>query len=181
MTRSLAFSGALLVLSAFTLPFEASAAQPQPVPTRVVGSDGESAPEPESVSIENPEIAVRSNDAPRVRASEQTESDTLRTSYKTCIAQSGGVTPAIQDCIAAEADYQAGRLASAMEQMRASLHGPERRALELEQADWEMRAGTACEWNAGEEGQGQRLEANECLLQRTAARAAELSRRIAAR
>ena len=68
-----------------------------------------------------------------------------------------------------------------MEQLRTSLHGPERRALEVEQANWELRGATACEWNAGEEGQGQRLEANECLLQRTAARAAELSHRIAAR
>lgn len=181
MTRSLALGGALLLLCACTLPVETPAAQPQRAPTSAVGSDPDSAVTPERLPVENPEIAARSADLPQVRASDRTESGELRTSYATCVARSGGVTPAIQDCMAAEADYQSGRLAFAMKQLRASLQGPERRALELEQADWEMKGATACQWDAEEEGQGQRLEANECSLQRTAARAAELSNRNAAR
>lgn len=181
MLRSSAFGSALLLLCACTLPSETPEAQPHRAPASVVGSDAESSPALEGMPAEHPEMAVRSDDGSQLPASGQAELGGLRASYETCIAQSGGVTPAIQDCIAVEAHHQSGRLLSAMEQLRASLQGREREALELEQANWEMRGATACVWNAEEEGQGQRLEANECSLQRTVARAAELSNRIGAR
>ena len=95
----------------------------------------------------------------------------LRPSYETCIAQSGGVTPAMQDCIAVEAEYQEGRLASVYARLLASLPPSDRLALENEQSAWMGEKDTACAWNADEEGQGQRLEANECALQMTATRA----------
>lgn len=116
-----------------------------------------------------------------MEASEQPTAAALRTSYQACIAQSAGVTPAMQDCMAVEAEYQEGRLASAYDRLLESLAPDARRALESEQSAWLSEQDRACAWNADEEGQAQRLEANECTLQMTATRAAELEQRLQGR
>ena len=97
----------------------------------------------------------------------------LRDSYALCIEQSGGVTPAMQDCIAEESDYQEARLKSAYEALVA-----QEVSLEAEQANWLVTRDEACAWDAEDEGQGQRLEANECQLTMTAERARELEERL---
>ena len=97
----------------------------------------------------------------------------LRDSYALCIEQSGGVTPAMQDCIAEESDYQEARLKSAYDALVA-----EGASLETDQANWLATRDEACAWDAEEEGQGQRLEANECQLTMTAERARELEERL---
>ncbi len=102
----------------------------------------------------------------------------LRTSFGTCIAKSGGVTPDMQDCISIEADYQDGRLASAHEALAALLPPAERQALESEQNAWLEEREKACAWNAAEEGQGQLLDAEGCALEMTATRAAQLEARL---
>lgn len=102
----------------------------------------------------------------------------LRRDYEACIAESGGVTPAMQDCIEAEAEYQEGRLAAVYAKLLASLAADNRAALEREQSAWMREKDTACAWNADEGGQGQRLEGNECALQMTAARADMLEKRL---
>ena len=97
----------------------------------------------------------------------------LRDSFALCIEQSGGVTPAMQDCIAEESDYQEARLKSAYEALVA-----QEVSLEAEQASWLVTRDDACAWDAEDEGQGQRLEANECQLTMTAERARELEGRL---
>ena len=97
----------------------------------------------------------------------------LRNSYALCIEQSGGVTPAVQDCIAEESDHQEARLESAYIALVA-----QEASLEAEQATWLITRDKACAWDAEEEGQGQRLEANECRLTMTAERARELEGRL---
>ena len=97
----------------------------------------------------------------------------LRDSYALCIEQSGGVTPAMQDCIAEESDHQEARLESAYVALVA-----QEASLEAEQASWLVTRDDACAWDAEDEGQGQRLEANECQLTMTAERARELEERL---
>ena len=97
----------------------------------------------------------------------------LRDSYALCIEQSGGVTPAMQDCIAEESDHQEARLESAYAALVA-----QEVSLEAEQANWLATRDEACAWDAEDEGQGQRLEANECQLTMTAERARELEERL---
>lgn len=99
--------------------------------------------------------------------------DVLRESYAFCIEQSGGVTPVMQDCIAEESEYQETRLESAYYALVA-----EEPSLQAEQADWLATRDQACAWDAENEGQGQRLEANECQLTMTAERAKELEGRL---
>lgn len=106
------------------------------------------------------------------------EAAVLRPDYQACIAASGGVTPVMQDCIEAEAEFQEGRLASVYAKLLASLSAGNRAALESEQSAWMREKDEACAWNADEEGQGQRLEGNECALQMTASRADTLEKRL---
>ena len=96
----------------------------------------------------------------------------LRDSYALCIEQSGGVTPAMQDCIAEESDYQEARLKAAYDARVA-----EEASLQADQASWLVTRDEACAWDPEEEGQGQRLAANECQLTITAERARELEER----
>lgn len=100
--------------------------------------------------------------------------EVLRDSYALCIEQSGGVTPAMQDCIAEESDYQETRLKAAYDALVAG-----EASLQAEQANWLATRDEACAWDTEEEGQGQRLDANECQLAMTAERASELEERLA--
>ncbi|OHE84191.1 MAG: hypothetical protein A2579_13625 [Lysobacterales bacterium RIFOXYD1_FULL_69_11] len=79
----------------------------------------------------------------------------------------------MQDCIAEESGYQQTRLKAAYDALVA-----EEASLQAEQANWLATRDEACTWDAEEEGQGQRLEANECQLTMTAERARELEERL---
>ena len=97
----------------------------------------------------------------------------LRDSYVLCIERSGGVNPAMQDCIAEESEYQETRLKAAYDALVA-----EGASIKAEQADWLATRDQACAWDAENEGQGQRLEANECGMTMAAERARQLEERL---
>ena len=97
----------------------------------------------------------------------------LRTQYQQCVDAAAGVVPDTQQCIGDEFEYQQQRLAAVLKRR---LGEPGSSTTAAEQAAWRTATDTRCAWNAEEEGQGQRLEANACELEAIAARADQLSR-----
>lgn len=98
----------------------------------------------------------------------------LRSSFDECIKASGGVVPEMQACIESEFEYQDGRLNVAYQRLQGALSVNEKAELELKQKQWLKERDAQCRWDADEEGQGQRLEANDCFLEMTSKRADEL-------
>lgn len=98
----------------------------------------------------------------------------LRSSFDECIKASGGVVPEMQACIESEFEYQDGRLDVAYQRLQGVLAANEKAELELKQKQWLKERDAQCGWDADEEGQGQRLEANDCFLEMTSKRADEL-------
>lgn len=100
----------------------------------------------------------------------------LRPSYAKCLDGTGGVTPEIQDCVADEYDFQNRRLNKVYQSLLAQLSKDDQEMLRIEQRKWISIRDAQCEIDNGA-GQGQRLEANDCLLEMTAKRASELEQR----
>lgn len=98
----------------------------------------------------------------------------LRPSFQACVDAAGGVTPATQDCISEEYAYHDARLNAAYRRLMASLSKDRATALRNEERTWLAERDNRCHWDADTEGQAQRLEANYCLMERTAQRAEEL-------
>lgn len=171
--------GGLLLLCACSAP-DPDAAAPQVPPSEAVATIHQTGPvsATDGAPVATPATPVNQNGKPAMDAGTQSEAALLRTSFEACIARSGGVTPDMQDCIAGEADYQDGRLASAYEALRALLPPAERQALGSEQAEWLAQRKKVCAWNAAKEGQGQLLDADGCALEMTAKRASQLEARL---
>jgi uncharacterized protein YecT (DUF1311 family) len=98
---------------------------------------------------------------------------TTRASYDSCLKEAAGVVPAMQDCIDREYEFQDKRLNKAYQARMATLGKDGKTALRLVQRKWIADRDRQC---AADEapGQGQRLETNDCSLEMTAKRAAEL-------
>lgn len=111
--------------------------------------------------------------APPVSASQPVAPLGLRPEYQKCVDDAAGVVPDTQDCIGTEFTYQEQRMKSALER---KLQQPDAAAVSAAQAAWRKATDARCSWNAAEEGQGQRLEANACEFEAIAAGADELSR-----
>lgn len=98
----------------------------------------------------------------------------LRNSYGECIKASGGVVPEMQACIEEEFEYQDSRLNDVYRRLLETSEGSKKIELESSQKLWLAERDSKCGWDASEEGQGQRIEANDCFLEMTAKRAKEL-------
>lgn len=178
MNRSSALSGLLLLLCACSQPDpDATAAQVTPSEAVAANEQAEPMSATDSAPVARAAIPINQNGETSMESPTQVDDALLRTSFEMCISQSGGVTPDMQDCIAVEAGYQDGRLASVYEALRSLLPPAERQALESEQTAWLAERKNACAWNADEEGQGQLLDAEACALEMTAKRAAQLETR----
>ncbi|WP_133499041.1 lysozyme inhibitor LprI family protein [Cognatilysobacter terrigena] len=99
----------------------------------------------------------------------------LRASYSACIDRAEAVIPATQACIEEEGAYQRDRLARALEAAKQK-HADQAGAIQFQQTAWQADVDAKCKWDAGTEGQQQRIEANMCSLEAVAARADELNR-----
>lgn len=97
----------------------------------------------------------------------------LRPEYQRCVDNAAGVVPDTQACIGVEFTYQEERLRAALDR---KMHQADSGETSVAQAAWRKATDARCTWNAAEEGQGQRLEANACELEAIAARADELSK-----
>ncbi|WP_181952590.1 lysozyme inhibitor LprI family protein [Vulcaniibacterium gelatinicum] len=100
----------------------------------------------------------------------------LRAEYSVCLDEAAGATWAMQACIEAEFIHQQQRLDAAYRALETRLSERARARLAAEQDAWRAEKEARCRWNAEEEGQAQRLAANDCALEMIAARAAELER-----
>lgn len=98
----------------------------------------------------------------------------LRSSYGECIKASGGVVPEMQACIEEEFEYQDSRLNDVYRRLLEASEGSKKIELESSQKLWLTERDSKCGWDASEEGQGQRIEANDCFLEMTAKRVKEL-------
>lgn len=101
----------------------------------------------------------------------------LRPSYHACVQASQGVTLALNDCIGVEHAFQDKRLNAAYQQLRKSLPGANRIALRDEERAWIAHRDKSCAPDP-EGGTASLLDANQCQLDATAARAAELKERV---
>lgn len=97
-----------------------------------------------------------------------------RSSFEECVKASGGVVPEMQACIESEFEYQEKRMNRAFEHLQKASTASAKVEFELKQKKWLEDSDAKCGWDADEEGQGQRLEANDCFLEMMSARADEL-------
>jgi uncharacterized protein YecT (DUF1311 family) len=104
------------------------------------------------------------------------EAPSLRPSYNRCLDQAQGVTLSLNNCIGTEFDFQDRRLNTAYTSLRESLPDAGRRALRDQERAWIADRDKACTPPA-DSGTAAMLGANECRLDRTALRAAELEAR----
>lgn len=102
------------------------------------------------------------------------EASALRDSFNSCLQAAGGVDAAMQDCIGSEYDYQDGRLNVVYAELKRTLDDAKMAELRTAQRQWLSDRDSKCVWDAKTEGSAQRLQANQCRLDATALRAAEL-------
>ncbi len=102
------------------------------------------------------------------------DSRALRDSFRQCLETAGGVDAAMQDCIGSEYDYQDGRLNVVYAELKRTLDDAKMAGLRTAQRQWLRDRDAKCVWDAKTEGSAQRLQANQCRLDATALRAAEL-------
>ena len=100
----------------------------------------------------------------------------LRPSYHSCISASQGVTVALNNCIGAELAFQDKRLNVAYRQLRISLPEGSRHALRSEERAWIIHRDKHGAPDP-DGGTAAMLDANQCHLDETAARAAVLEDR----
>lgn len=101
----------------------------------------------------------------------------LRPSYHACVQASQGVTLALNDCIGVEHAFQDKRLNAAYQQLRTSLPEADRIALRDEERAWIAHRDKS--WAPDpESGTASLMDADQCQLAATAARAAALEERI---
>ena len=97
-------------------------------------------------------------------------------SYSACLERAAGVTPAMQECIAAELTIQDKRLNTAYASLLNAI-AEKRKTTQLRdvQRKWiAFRDANCAYYDDGSLGQAARLASNECVLIATAARAFEL-------
>lgn len=101
----------------------------------------------------------------------------LRPSFQTCVEASRGVTLALNNCIGVEHAFQDKRLNAAYQRLRRSLPTAERVKLRDEERAWIAQRDKDCSPEA-DGGTASLLDANQCQLDETAARAAALEARM---
>lgn len=126
-------------------------------------------------------ILEKAKQADRVNANVAERRDrvripTVRAGYIECLDHADGVTPALQDCIEKEFDYQQQRLATAEHVLAMRLAPNELAEYRRQLLIWQSKVAAECEWDAQTEGQGQRFAGNDCALARLAERAADAER-----
>lgn len=101
----------------------------------------------------------------------------LRPAYYDCVKASRGVTLALNNCIGSEHDFQDKRLNAAYQRLRTSLSPEKRTSLRNDERAWISQRDKTCAPD-GSGGTASMLDSNQCQLDQTAARAAELETRI---
>lgn len=117
--------------------------------------------------------------APYAASDEQpslSKAQVFRPSFDKCVDGSEGVTLTLNNCIGAEYDFQDKRLNHAYQRLRKSLSGSAKTALRDKERAWIASRDKSCAPDP-DGGTSAMLDANQCQLNKTAARAAELEKR----
>lgn len=101
----------------------------------------------------------------------------LRPHFDLCVTQSGGVTSNIQDCINTEYAYHKARIEKSFKRIIDAPDSVQKDKLMDEIAYWWSNTDKYCVWDAKTQGQGQRLDAESCRLNRAANLADKLENR----
>lgn len=100
----------------------------------------------------------------------------LRDTYIACLENADAATPAMQTCIDNELAYQNQRLNKAYAAIMATLNKTHRITLRDSERKWIAFRDSACRPDQ-EEGQGQQLDAQSCVLDETTRQATRLEGR----
>ncbi|MFZ2404933.1 MAG: lysozyme inhibitor LprI family protein [Methylobacter sp.] len=101
--------------------------------------------------------------------------DGLSQTFSTCMDQAGGVTPSMVECMNAETERQDVRLNKAYKDIMANLSAGRKKQLQEAQRLWIKYRKANCDFYYDPDGGSiARLNANDCFLSATAARAKEL-------
>lgn len=103
--------------------------------------------------------------------------DGIRPSYKSCLDKSGGVTIAMRNCAASEYKYQDGRLNDVYRALRSRLDKAAAAQLRDEQRGWIGERDKQCEVDKNS-GTAALIVSDDCSVETTAKRAAELESRL---
>ncbi|WP_242108041.1 lysozyme inhibitor LprI family protein [Luteimonas aquatica] len=153
---------------------QVQAPEPAPAPAAAAAEPAPTMPADSAQPASDPSSSQEEAAAPEPQPAE--DSAVLRPSYDECIGAAGAVTPAMQDCISKEYEYQDARLNKAYKVLMAKLPDAEKTKLREEERKWLAERDAACPLEPYG-GQAQRLESNECALKVVAKRAAELEAR----
>ncbi len=101
----------------------------------------------------------------------------LSKQYQVCMDKSGGVTAGMIDCIGAELQRQDAKLNTAYKSLMSSVSAARQTQLRDAQRAWIKYRDANCAFYFDPDGGTlARVQANDCMLTSTAARAAELER-----
>lgn len=101
--------------------------------------------------------------------------DGLSQTFSTCMDQTGGVTPSMVECMNAETERQDVRLNKAYKDIMAGLSAGRKKQLQEAQRLWIKYRKANCDFYYDPDGGSiARINANDCFLSATAARAKEL-------
>ena len=131
-----------------------------------------------SIEQEAPTIPDAATPTALDQESSPSTGSVFRASYHDCVSANDASTWDVQDCIETEFVYQDARLNSTYNALLSSLPDEGREKLKAEEKAWIIDKEANCKWNAETEGQAQRIEANVCSLEKTAARAKHLELRL---
>lgn len=115
--------------------------------------------------------------APARKNAVSAHASVLRPQYQRCLDASGGVVPAMQDCIDEEHAWQDRRLNETYRRLVAHLPASEAATLRERQRAWIRQRDRDCDPGAAP-GQGQLFDADSCRTRRTAERAAQLQAQL---
>ncbi|KLD70577.1 lysozyme inhibitor LprI family protein [Xanthomonas pisi] len=104
------------------------------------------------------------------------DSPALRPSYDDCITAAAGATPAMQDCIATEHEYQDAKLNKVYKALIKRLGDEEKIKLRDQQRQWIADRDEKCFYDP-DSGQAGLVDAAQCRLEMTAHRATYLGLR----
>ena len=99
----------------------------------------------------------------------------LTQQFSDCVDESGGVTVAMLNCIAAETERQDARLNKAYQKLMSQLSAARKKELETVQRLWSQYRDAKCNFYADPDGGTSAVvRVNDCFMSTTAARAKEL-------
>jgi len=100
----------------------------------------------------------------------------LRSSYIACVKNSRGIDDYLQRCAEEEYAYHEAKFRTSAQKLAESPDSPQKDRIADDLAAWWRDTDKYCSWDPKTQGQGQRLDAQSCKLNRVANHAVELEK-----